>query len=239
MTMPDKPSRSVFVPLLLVGVVGLALLATLVPVMQCGKCWNGLQADRDGSRITNIYPLACSRCDASGKVPLLNIWRREAEEGNRPVSATGDYRTFTNIKQISAHCGREGEGDTRDSAAVGRGVRFPQAARSGSSPAEAGASSFTLIHTRLPAARAARRGERVAKTRAFQGRGGQALSRDSAAKSREVRFLRNVRSGLPAPRGPGRRPGPAPRVRGEALHVSPHPPTSRARGAARLREARF
>ena len=82
--MPDKPSRSVFVPLLVVGMLILAALAFVlfVPFMTCGTC-QGMGADSFISpAIDTPSPSPCPTCGYKGKVPLLNIWRREAEEGS-------------------------------------------------------------------------------------------------------------------------------------------------------------
>ena len=93
LTMPDKPSRSVFIPLLIVGVVvAIALFVTVVPTRECDRCtglgvrikWpepeptDGPQNPVDSSGRVFI---SCLGCSGKGKLPLLNIWRREAEEG--------------------------------------------------------------------------------------------------------------------------------------------------------------
>ena len=79
--MPDQPSRSVFIPLLFVGVVvllGLMLFATFVPVLTCCSC------DGTGLVSSRVRLLGdkdpCGICEMKGKVPLLNIWRREVDE---------------------------------------------------------------------------------------------------------------------------------------------------------------
>ena len=93
---PDKPSRSVFVSVLLVGVVvvGILLLAAFAPLADCVECkgtgrpWGreaitivapgrGGEAPTEiDKHIVNILN-RCQRCEGKGKVPLLNIWRRE------------------------------------------------------------------------------------------------------------------------------------------------------------------
>ena len=77
MTMPDKPSRSVFVPVLIVGmvlIIGLFVFATLVPVKQCKSFCVELRKLK-----LNISP-PCELCDGEAKIPLWNIWRREQWE---------------------------------------------------------------------------------------------------------------------------------------------------------------
>ncbi len=75
--MPDKPSRSAYVPvLIIIGVMLLIALGLLIPILECSKC------DGIGAVIpylpdpTEVYPY-CEVCGGSGKVPLLNLWRRE------------------------------------------------------------------------------------------------------------------------------------------------------------------
>ena len=81
--MPDKPVRSAFIPLLFVGVVLISLVfALLVPVVRCGECAGAGFNTVPGHIVvnSNVYPLTrfpCKPCDSTGKVPLLNIWRRE------------------------------------------------------------------------------------------------------------------------------------------------------------------
>ena len=80
--MPDKPNRSVFVPLLIVGaIVGLFLIATLVPVVGCSPCSVTWPNDNGGTETFYRSGFPCERCGGRSKVPLLDIWRREAEEG--------------------------------------------------------------------------------------------------------------------------------------------------------------
>ena len=100
--MPDKPSRSVFVPLLIVGVVivGLVLFLALVPLAGCVSCngkghlWGDVSivgfapaggVDTSPASRELLQEIAdsvnrCGQCEGKGKVPLLNIWRRETEE---------------------------------------------------------------------------------------------------------------------------------------------------------------
>ena len=101
--MTEKKARSMFIPLLLVWVlsIGLCLLVTLVPLAECLKCsGDGYQSEdlsmagfvrtgdvnnplrsREALQYLLDTPPRCERCEGNGKVPLLNIWRREAEEG--------------------------------------------------------------------------------------------------------------------------------------------------------------
>ena len=86
---PDKPARSVFVPVLIAGtLIAIALFATLVPLRVCPRAMiRALQvlseyqgANTHGPR--TIHPdspkvIACPDCDDRGKVPLLNIWRKD------------------------------------------------------------------------------------------------------------------------------------------------------------------
>ena len=82
MTMPDKPSRSVFVPFLIVGaVIGVLAFVVFVPILEC-LCEEepyihdnrALMAEDNGA-----YSW-CEPCGDTGKVPLLDIWSREVEE---------------------------------------------------------------------------------------------------------------------------------------------------------------
>ena len=76
--MPDKPSRSAFIPLLLVGMVALIVLTLLIPLSVCFDCGGtGLVIpDIVSSDIAREYP-DCEVCGGSGKLPLLNIWSKE------------------------------------------------------------------------------------------------------------------------------------------------------------------
>ena len=79
--MPDKPSRSMFVPLLIVGVVvAIGLMVTLAPVVKC-SCQSEISIGLS-RRIANVAGEEpyCSGCEDTGKVPLLDVWRGEAEE---------------------------------------------------------------------------------------------------------------------------------------------------------------
>ena len=84
MTMPDKPSRSVFVPFLIVGMLAaLAFVVLFVPLRTCDYCQGIGQMMRSMSYepwLSESGDFTCSPCSGSGKVPLLNIWRREAKE---------------------------------------------------------------------------------------------------------------------------------------------------------------
>ena len=78
--MPDKPGRFVFVPLLVVGVIGLFLFAMLVPIRTCPQCdgTGFYQPVVEGaSPDFPIEHIRCEGCSPNGKVPLLNIWRKE------------------------------------------------------------------------------------------------------------------------------------------------------------------
>ena len=75
--MPAKPSRSLFVPLLIVGMlVGLFLFATLVPLVEC-KCVSNkyIQLGRRIPEVAKKGPF-CKVCGDSLKVPFVNIWPR-------------------------------------------------------------------------------------------------------------------------------------------------------------------
>ena len=77
--MPDKTSRSVFVPLLVAVIgVGLAAFLTLVPLSKCISC--------NGIGVVGTYPppnwlledAICVECEGKGKFPLLNLWSRDS-----------------------------------------------------------------------------------------------------------------------------------------------------------------
>ena len=82
--MPDKPSRSVFVPLLIVGVMICAgFLLLTVPLWNCGTCGGEGRVrvsihNPPGARVSKGTLVGdCHQCEATGKVPLQNLWRGE------------------------------------------------------------------------------------------------------------------------------------------------------------------
>ena len=90
---PDPKPRSSFIPLLLVGMVlvGLCLLVTFVPLTDCVSCDGSgqrgnlkvtIRGQDESPEIMKVFEdaLLCPKCKGKGKVPLLNIWSREAEE---------------------------------------------------------------------------------------------------------------------------------------------------------------
>ena len=75
--MPDKPRRSVFVPLVMAMVVlGFLLFVTCVPILEC-NCHGFASTVRWGDQLLGV---GCEACNGKGKVPLLNIWGGEVEE---------------------------------------------------------------------------------------------------------------------------------------------------------------
>ena len=67
--MTEKKARSAFIPVLMLAMVLLMVLvfSVLVPVRNCQTCiLQGWSLNKP-----------CSECSGEGKVPLLNIWRRE------------------------------------------------------------------------------------------------------------------------------------------------------------------
>ena len=81
--MPDKAGRSVFVPLLIgvVVIVGLGLFGMLAPIVECGHCERTKLENYINSHSSSDehVPSICVGCGGEGKVPLLDLWRREAE----------------------------------------------------------------------------------------------------------------------------------------------------------------
>ena len=99
--MPDKPSRSVFVPVLIVtAVAALGLVVTLVPIVECRRCPThdmlmlanqlvrgevqdppllGTKRTRGQSRKPRVIPeiTPCPGCNGRGTVPILNVWSKE------------------------------------------------------------------------------------------------------------------------------------------------------------------
>ena len=75
-------ARSAFIPLLIAGmVVAVLAFSLLVPITDCANCSGTGSWAYEGGFIGEGRGIDCRLCNASGKVPLLNIWRREAEEG--------------------------------------------------------------------------------------------------------------------------------------------------------------
>ena len=76
--MADQKSRSAFIPLLIVGVVLIIALGalTVIPLKDCPDC-----SPEPLIKWFDKWRDACPRCNDRMEVPLLNLWRREAEEG--------------------------------------------------------------------------------------------------------------------------------------------------------------
>ncbi len=81
--MTEKSARSVFVPMLVVGMlllVGLAFV-TIAPVVKCpSQCIYTVKPEWNENSNGSDVSLFCATCKNIGKVPLLNIWRGETEE---------------------------------------------------------------------------------------------------------------------------------------------------------------
>ena len=91
--MAERKSRSVFIPLLVVGVIGLVLFATLVPIRTCPLCdgTGSYQPVVEGAPPDfPIEHIRCEGCSPYGKVPILNLWGAETKTPLPPRAGPGE-----------------------------------------------------------------------------------------------------------------------------------------------------